>query len=194
MSAEAGRLAEQQRALLALVKDRPITEPAPDQDRPAETADPYLEQVSNSHGLAMIRTIRARWLRFDVERYAPLTSGALAHAGRLEAELTLLGRDSSTPSGVDALGLHFVERYTADAESLIAAVATTERALILLARGDQARHEVSWDQDPAAVLNALLAGEAPPTATPGTFRVIVSHALPQLIEVQRVVQPEFGQA
>jgi hypothetical protein len=184
MSAEASQLAAQQRALLALVKNRPLPEPAPSRDQHTETTDPYLERVRNSRGLAMVRTIRAGWLRFDLERCAPLTSSVLAHAGRFEAELTRLGRDPRTPPAVDALGPYFVGRYLADPDTLIAAVAATERALILVARGDRARQEVSWDRDPAAILNALLAGQVPPAATPGNFRVVVSYALPQLIEIQ----------
>jgi hypothetical protein len=186
MSAEAPRLATQQRALLALVKDRPMPQPTPNHERRTQTTDPYLERVHNSRGLAMIRTIRTRWLRFDLERYAPLTSSMLIHAGRFEAELTQLGRDPGTPSAIDALGLHFVERHITDTDTLIAAVAATERALILLAHGDRTQHDVSWDQDPAAVLNALLTGQVPPAPTPGNFRVVVSHFLPQLIQVQRV--------
>lgn len=186
MNAEAPRLAAQQRALLALIKDRPMSEPASNREPRTEPADPYLEQVRNSRGLAMVRTITARWLRFDLERHAPLTSAVLAHAGRFEAELTRLGRDPRIPSAVDALGLYFVERHVADGDTLIAAVAGTERALILIARGDRSRHDVPWDRDPAAVLNALLAGQAPPAAIPGNFRVVVSRAVPQLIEVEHV--------
>jgi hypothetical protein len=187
MNADTSRLAAQQRALLALVKDRPVPQLAahPAQRRPA--AEPYFDRVRDSRGLAMVRTIRASWLRFDLQRYAPLTSGMLTHAGRLEAELAQLGRDPGTPSAIDALGLHFVEQHLADTDPLIAAVAATERALILLARGDRTQHEVSWAQDPVPVLSALLASQSPPASTPGNFRVVVSHLLPELIQVQGVL-------
>ena len=185
MSAEAPRLAAQQRALLALIKDRPGPEPPSGQEPREKAADPYVDQVRGSRGLAMVRTIRAEWLRFDLGRVAPLTSAVLAQAGRFEAELTRLGRDAGTPAAADALGLYFCARHVADADPLVAAVAGTERALILIARGDQSQHEVSWDRDPAAVLNALLAGQVP-AGEPGDFRVTVSKALPQLIEVRRL--------
>jgi hypothetical protein len=188
MNAEVPRLAAQQRALLALIKDRPVSKPAPHPEPRTENSDPYLELVRNSRGLAMVRTVTARWLRFDVERHALLTSAVLAHSGRFEAELARLCRDPGTPLAIDALGLYFVERHIADADALVAAVASTERALLLIARGDRPRHDVSWDRDPAAVLGALLAGQAPPEATLGNFRVIVSRALPQLIEVRQEPQ------
>jgi hypothetical protein len=102
-------LAVEQRALLAMLKDRPITEPADPSPQAssgaAGAADPYLEQVRASRGLAMLRTITSGWLRFDLKRHAPLTSTALVHSGRFEAELARMTRDPSTPSAIDALGL-----------------------------------------------------------------------------------------
>jgi hypothetical protein len=157
--------------LLALLKERPVL----------AGADPYLELVRGSHGLTMLRTITAWWRRFDLERQAPLTSRALAHAGRFEDALTDLGSRSDTPASIGALGMRFLELYARDTDPLIAAVASTERALTLVGRGDRSRHEIAWECEPAPVLNALLAGDAPGEATPGDFRVVVSRDLPTLI-------------
>lgn len=132
----------------------------------------------------MQRTITATWRRYDVERTAPLTTRTLMHVGRLDEELGRLAGDPNTPTAVDALGLHFLARLAGDADPLIAAVAGTERGLLLVAHGDCSRHEVVWDRDPAPVLNGLLAGGQPGDATAGRFRVVVSADLPGLISVE----------
>jgi hypothetical protein len=175
MSGQAARLAAQQRALLALVKGRPV---------PAGK-DPYLELVRGSRGLATLQMITAWWRRYDLERLAPLTSRALTCEGRFEDALTRLGREADTPAAIPALAMHFLDQHTADTDPLIAAVASTERALTLVARGDRSQHEIVWDRDPAPVLNALLAGQPPGSAAPGDFRVTVSRDLPALIAVER---------
>ena len=175
MSGQAARLAAQQQALLALLKGRPV--PAGD--------DSYLDLVRGSRGLTMLQMITAWWRRFDLERLAPLTSRALTHEGRFESALTRLGRDADTPAAISALAMHFLDQHVEDTDPLIAAVASTERALTLVARGDRSPHEVRWDRDPAPVLNALLAGHPPGPAAPGDFRVTVSHDRPALIAVER---------
>jgi hypothetical protein len=176
VSGRALRLASQQRALLALLKDRPF----------AAGDDPYLDSVRSSKGLTTQRMIAGWWRRFDVERLAPLTSRALSHAGRFEDALTRLGRDPDTPSGMGAVAMHFLMQHVEDDDPLIAAVASTERALTLVSRGDRSRHEVSWDRDPAPSLGALLAGRPPERGAPGAFRVSVSGDLPALIAVERI--------
>jgi hypothetical protein len=175
MSGQATGLAAQQRVLLALVKGRPV--PAGE--------DPYLDLIRDSRGLALLQMITTWWRRFDLERLAPLTSRALTRAGRFESALTRLGRDADTPAAISALAMYFLDQHIEDTDPLIAAVASTERALTLLARGDRARHEVLWDRDPVPVLNALLAGHPPGPAAPGDFRVTVSRDLPALIAVER---------
>jgi hypothetical protein len=175
MSGQAPRLAAQQRGLLALLKGRPV---------PAGK-NSYLDLVRGSRGLTTLQMITAWWRRFDLERLAPLTSRALTHEGRFEGALTRLGRDADTPAAIPALAMHFLEQHVEDTDPLIAAVAATERALTLIARGDRSHHEVFWDRDPAPVLNALLAGHPPGPAAPGDFRVTVSRDLPALIAVER---------
>lgn len=175
MSGQAARLAVQQRALLALLKDRPVP----------GGKDPYLDLIRGSRGLTMLQMITAWWRRFDLEQRAPLTSRALAHEGRFEDALTLLGRDADTPAAISALAMHFLEQHSEDTDPLIAAVASTERALTLVARGDRSHHEVLWDRDPTPVLNSLLAGHPPGPAAPGDFRVTVSSDRPALIAVER---------
>ncbi|HTA11949.1 MAG TPA: hypothetical protein VK765_00910 [Solirubrobacteraceae bacterium] len=172
------RLADQQRELLALLKDatRPVG------------GDAYLEQVRESRGLKMLQTIVAWWRRFDIEQVAPLTSGALTHAGRLDEAIAQLAGDGDTPRSIDVLGMRFLERVAEDEDTLIASIAATERALTLVARGDRSRHEVTWDRNPVLVLNALLAGDTPPDSDPGEFRMLVSSELPDLIAVERVVE------
>lgn len=168
-------LAAQQRGLLALLKGRPV----------ASGEDRYLDLIRESRGLAMLQTITTWWRRFDLERLAPLTSGALTHQGRFEEALTRLGRDADTPVAISALVLHFLGQYAEDTDPLIAAVARTERALILVARGDSSHLEVSWDREPAPVLNALAAGGRPGPVASGGFRVTVSRDRPALITVTR---------
>jgi hypothetical protein len=175
MSGQAVRLAAQQRALLALLKSRPVP----------VGKDPYLDLIRGSRGLTMLQMITAWWRRFDLERLAPLTSRALTREGRFEGALTRLGRDAATPVAISALAMHFLEQHVEDTDPLIAAVASTERALTLVARGDRSHHEVVWDRDPVPVLNALLAGHPAGPAAPGDFRVTVSRDLPALIAVER---------
>jgi hypothetical protein len=174
MSEEASGLATQQRSLLALLKDRPLT----------VGDDAYLDVVRRSKGLAIQRRIAGFWRRFDVERLAPLTSRALTHAGRFEAALAGLERDPDTPPGMAAVAMHLLERHTQDSDPLIAAVASTERALTLVTRGDSTRHEIPWDVDPAPVLGALLAARRPERGAPGAFRIVVDGGLPTLLAIE----------
>jgi hypothetical protein len=175
MSGQAARLAAQQRGLVALLKGRPV---------PAGQ-DSYLDLVRDSRGLAMLQMITAWWRRFDLERLAPLTSRALTREGRFEGALTRLGRDADTPAAISALVMRFLEQHVEDTDPLIAAVASTERALTLVARGDRSQHEVRWDRDPMPVLSALLAGGQLGPAVPGDFRLTVSHDRPALFTVER---------
>jgi hypothetical protein len=174
MSEPGTGLAAQQRGLLALLKGRPVT----------AGADAYLDLVSGSQALAMLQTITAWWRRFDLARSAPLTSRVLTRAGRFEDALSRLGSDQATPSGTTALAMHFLEGYAGDADPLVRAVASTERALALVARGDRSEHRVCWDRDPTPVLNALLADGPLQPAVPGDFRVTVSSSQPALIAVE----------
>jgi hypothetical protein len=176
MSTPPDTLAAQQRSLLALLKDR--------DDARDEPADPYLERVRASAGLRMLRTIVTWWRRYDLERQVPLTSRLLEQTGRFESDLAQLARDAATPTSVDALGIHFLERLADDPDRLVAAVARTERALGLLARGDRSSHTILWDRDPAPVLRALLAGETLGDPAPGKYGVVISAELPGLIAVE----------
>jgi hypothetical protein len=137
----------------------------------------------------MLQMITAWWRRFDLERLAPLTSRALTHEGRFEDALARLGSDADTPAAISALAMRFLEQHTEGTDPLIAAVASTERALTLVARSDLSQHEVLWDRDPAPVINALLAGHPPGPVAPGGFRVTVSRDLPALIAVERRGDP-----
>jgi hypothetical protein len=175
MNEQAAALGAQQRALLALLKGRPV---------PAGQ-DPYIDLIRDSRGLAMLQLITTWWRRFDLERLTPLTTRALNRQGRFESALARLGRDPDTPTSFSALAMYFLAQHAEDADPLIAAVASTERALALVSRGDSTRHEVRWDRDPAPVLNALLAGRPPGPVAPGNFRVTVSRDLPALIAVER---------
>jgi hypothetical protein len=206
MSGPADRLAAQQRGLLALLKGRPVDlvddshfDPVDDSDLDLVedsdldlvgdshldlVEDSYLDLVRGSRGLAMLQLITTWWRRFDLERLAPLTSRALTCQGRFEEALTRLGRDADTPAAISALVMHFLDQQAQDADPLIAAVASTERALTLVTRGDSSRHEIRWDRAPAPVLNALVAGHPPGPAAPGGFCVTVSRDLPTLIAVK----------
>ncbi len=176
MSAAPDTLAGHQRALLALLKDRDDTD--------GVDGDGYLESVRASAGLRMLRTIVTWWRRYDLERQVPLTSRLLEQCGRFESELGRLSRDPETPTSVDALGFHFLQRLSDDHDPLVAAVARTEHALGLVAHGNRSSHTIVWDRDPAPVLNALLAGDVPVAAARGEFRVVVSAELPALIAVE----------
>jgi len=176
MSAQTTRLADHQRAMLALLKERPV---------PA-APEPYLDLVRDAAGLRMIRRITAWWRRFDLERLTPLTARALTNAGRFDDELARLGTDPHTPSTIDGLTAYFLEQQIRDTDPLIAAVASTERALSRVSRGDRTRHEVIWDRDPVAILNALMAGRPPDRAVAGHFSVTVSADLPTRIAVDRI--------
>jgi hypothetical protein len=79
--------------------------------------------------------------------------------------------------------MRFLEQHVADADPLVAAVASTERALALVGRGGRSHHEVVWDRDAAPVRIALLAADPPGSAEPGDFIVRVSHDLPALLAV-----------
>lgn len=175
MSARNPPLAVHQRDMLALIKGRGL---------PADRCDPHVEVVRNSQGLAMLRMIAGWWRRRHIEHVAALTSRALDQAGRLEEAMAWLNSDPDTPAAIDALGMRFLERYAQDPDPLIAALASTERALTLVSRGDRSRHEIPWDRSPAPVLNAVLAGREPPSeVVHGDHMVVVSCELPDLIAV-----------
>jgi hypothetical protein len=169
MSRADATLAEEQQALLALIKSRPI---------PAGADETYIDRVRSSRGLEVVWMVASWWRRYDLERLAPLTTRALTNAHRFDDAVEHLGRDPDLPAGSGATTIHFLQRHVNDADPLIAAVAATELALTRAGAGDQTARTIAWPCDPWPVLDALLARRAPREAPYTPFTLTVSRSVP----------------
>lgn len=167
-------LAEQQRRLVALIKNRPLD----------PHADPYLAAVAASSALSMVREIGMWWSGFAIEQWCPLTSAALRAADRFDSEIELFAADPALPAALVPLSTRFLDRCGADADPLVASVAQFEAAVRIATDGSTSIDVViEWDRDPEVVLDALTSGDRPDGARAGYFRTRVSTALPELVEL-----------
>ncbi len=146
-------LEQQQRALLALIKKRPL---------PPEDSDEYLRRVGASDELGLVREIALWWRALGIERNCPLTAKLLRKIGRFEPAVESFYCHQATSPYMEEMAVQFLEMVSADSDPLARTVAAFELALTRVAQGDSREFVIQWDRDPTAVLNALRTGNPLP--------------------------------
>ncbi len=156
----------QQRALLALLKKRPL---------PHEDCDEYLRCVAASDELGLVREIALWWRALGIERNCPLTAKLLRKTGRFEATVENFYCRQATSPYMEEMAVQFLEMVSMESDPLARTVAAFELAMARVAQGDTREFEIEWDRDPTAVLNALRTGDPLPEPD-GFHRTIVGGA------------------
>lgn len=166
-------LASLQRNLLALVKQKPLS----DKD------DPYLQRVAEGNEIRLVREIVAWWRAYGLSTYCPLTSALLVREERFEQALSEYIHSGQISPFIEEQGVRFLEQMSRDPAPLVAEVAQFELALIRVNQGDAKTYHIPWSYDPLPVLDALvhrsvLRQELRPCV------LVVSSNLPMLFEIK----------
>jgi hypothetical protein len=169
------RLERQQRGLLDLIKKRG-----------APSDDAYLQQLTGSRELAMVREIALWWRRFQLEDQCPFTSRLLKRLGAFEAMVATYFSQNATFPFVEELSRDFLSWLRNDRNQLIQAVSQFERALMEVRAGSAETFEVLWDRHPDLVLRALDQGsELPAPEQECLYRMRIDRDLPHMIACTR---------
>jgi len=167
-------LAAHQRALLELIANGSSR-------APAAYRDAYVDEVAGSKGLRVLRDIVASWEAYDVRRSCPLTAIALSRSGRFEEAVRKVSFGESS-TFLESRALLFLDEIAEDDDTLLAAVARFERALMRVRSGDTGRHVVEWDRDPTVIINGLLEYRWLADSAPrGSYRTVVAGDQPEPI-------------
>jgi hypothetical protein len=148
--------AEQQHALLALIKKRPLE---------LNPSDEYLQRVAASEQLGLLREIALWWRALGIERNCPFTAGLLKRIGRFELAVEAFFCRQATSPYMEEMAIQFLEVVGADSDALVRAVAGFELAMLRVAQGDARTFVIEWDRDPSAALTSIRSGD--PLPDPG---------------------------
>jgi hypothetical protein len=166
----------QQRGLLSLIKDRaPVLQ------------DPYLQQVSESRELVLIRRIALWWRLYALERQCRFTGKLLKQLGRFESFAASYFETCAASPFVEEVSLEFL-RWLIDREaSIVQSVARFELALLEIRAGVTDNAIVQWDRHPGGVIEALEANQTIPAREVGSvYRMQVRAPAPGQIECVRL--------
>jgi hypothetical protein len=155
-------LEQQQRALRGLLRGAPVH----------VSSDPWLSQVAESPGLALLKEIGAWWRRFHIEAHCRYTTLLMKRLGCFECWMDVLFEPSSAPTAIEELTTQFLVSLRIHESPLLRSVAAFESACIAAAGGDRSTAVVSWDRNPDAVMQALDSGHALPATEPGVLYVL----------------------
>lgn len=129
-------LAEQQLTIRELIKGRFADTPD----------DPYLTRVAGSAGLAMIREIAIWWRAQNIEAGCIWTSLLLKRRGIFEQRVEVFFHRSLGSAFIEDTVEDFLSDFTHDADSLTAAVAAFELAVLKAKGGDDREFRITWDR------------------------------------------------
>ncbi len=146
-------LEEQQRALLALIKKRPLR---------LDGSDEYLERVAASGQLGLLREIALWWRALGIERNCPFTAKLLKRIGRFDLAVEAFYCRHATSPYMEEMATQFLEVAGADPDALVRAVAGFDLAMLRVAQGDTRAFVIQWDRDPAAALTSIRSGDPLP--------------------------------
>jgi hypothetical protein len=147
------------------------------------SGDEYVRSVVGSDRVDLLREIVLWWRTFGVQRACPLTSRLLLRQDRLDGVVAQFVADHSISPYIEDLAQTFVDSLRQDDDSLVAAVASFEAAIIRVKRGNRDRHVIEWPTEPYGVLGALLGDGPLPPPTGASAWTIVSAELPRRFEV-----------
>ena|ERR1051326_7871918 len=143
--------------------------------------DPYIITASKSVGLDVTRDTIAGWRRLRLDRNCRLTTAALKQRGLHDEVFASI--ESESP-WVEELSDAFLEAASAQADTLVAAVARFEQAIL---RDDDVERWIDWPCNPYDVLAALLGGEAIPSLENVPHRTVVSRSIEGMFRVTQHV-------
>jgi hypothetical protein len=146
------KLATQQRAILALLKNKPVD----------DSNDAWVQQVSQSLELAMLREIARWWRQYQVSAQCMFTARMLKRSGTFEETVNGYFEQNATSPFIEEMARDFLRTVSAGHGGLLASIAATE--LGLLNAKDGKRTEVEWDRNPDLVFAALDQGTDLPGA------------------------------
>lgn len=181
-------LATRQRAMLTALKGRSAVDDQGDADTDAE-----LRGILQSQHLPMLREILLWWRSFAVTRCCPLSSAILRRRGDFDAFVMHYVRDTRGSPYLDGEAEQFLSYTINDPDPLVAAVATTERALHRLRDDPGYRCVLRWCHDPAVVFAYLVNRiEFDEAAIEGRYLVRIAEDLPGGIDWQDSGSHGFG--
>ena len=169
-------LATHQRRLLELLRGH--GDVGPDDDT-------YLHRVAESRDLREARGNIFLWRVWVLERSCVLTYRLLRKLGLLEeAVFAFIGQTNISPFR-ETQGPAFLALMSGHPDTLVAAVASTELAIVKVKQGDPAMYTILWKVEPHRVLNGLAKdNDFDAAALPrGNYQVVVSSALPFTLEI-----------
>lgn len=170
-------LAQQQQALLRILRR---------DTRPAET-DPWLAQVVDSPGLAMVHEIAAWWLRFQIESHCRLTSRLMKRMDCFDSYLAAHAAENTIPPAVEELTRQFLTSLAGHPDPLLRAVAAFE--LVCLAPSGLPHAVITlWDRNPSVALSALSQStELPPPEHNAQYTLTLGPGSPPSIHCTREI-------
>jgi hypothetical protein len=155
-------LAQQQQGLLAIL-----------QGRTAEAeSDPWLDSVTQSRGLGLLREIASWWQQFQIEWQCRYTSRLMKRMGCFADYVTAHFRENPTPPSIEELTTQFLSSLQNHQNPLLRAVAAFELACIAFTDNPEYSATITWDRNPEQVMKALDSFEPPPESEPGTRYVL----------------------
>jgi len=137
------RLATQQRAVLAMLKNRPCD----------ASGDDWLMLISQSRELVMLREIARWWRQYQVAGQCRFTTLLLKRTGRFEEAINRYFEADCTSPYMEEMARGFLKTLGAHGDELLRQVARTELGLIEAKQGR--RTDVDWDRHPDMVFAAL---------------------------------------
>lgn len=174
-------LADYQRSMLHLLKDRP----GPD------LQDPHLAVVASSPGLALLKDIAVWWRAFAVDSYCVLTSRLLKKLQIFDQCVEWFYRSQNVSPYNELAGEQFLREMGRRPESLVRAVAQFELALHLVKQGDANEHLIRWDCNPGAVFDRLTSADDLPLPDPdGEYHTYISRDIPGLVRCEVVTRDD----
>ncbi|MBI1807674.1 MAG: hypothetical protein HYR76_11545 [Ignavibacteria bacterium] len=151
--------------------------------------DAYIRSIAQSIHLGLVKEIAVWWRMLGIEQYCPLTSSLLKQQHLFDEIVKEYFNNHAISPFIETLGIAFLDELSCHQNTLIAATAQFERALIKVKLGDSACYTVDWEYHPHLVLNNILTSN-PDHAhyTRGLYRTIISARYPHLFEVQTIHQ------
>lgn len=146
--------------------------------------DAYIRCVAQSKDLEEARRNIFLWRVWVLERTAALTFTLLKRRNLLQEALTSFisahnispFRETQAPDFLELMGTH--------PDTLVAAAAQFEWALLKVKQGDPARYVIPWSVEPHSILNSLARNLPLPDHVPeGAWEIIVSCDLPSQFQI-----------
>ena len=145
------RLGQQQRAVLALLKNRPCE----------SGDDGWLIRIAQSKELVLLREIARWWRQYQVMGQCRFTAALLKRTRQFESAVNHHFETSATSPYMEEMARGFLKAFGGNADGLLQRVALTELGLIEPRQGLCVK--VDWDRHPDQVFAALESGsEIPP--------------------------------